>query len=81
MADLTVSARIIRINSHERRHIECDTEAGLAVFEQIFEAAIGIVGRSKAGELPHGPEPAAIHGGMDAASVGVGTGGSKILLG
>ena len=36
-------------------------------FEQEFESLVGLARRAEAGELPHGPEPAAIHGGMHAA--------------
>ena len=39
--------------------------------EQIFVAAVGLLRVAHAGVLAHGPQTAAIHGGLDAAGVGV----------
>ena len=47
--------------------IEGHGEAGLALLEKVAEAVIGFRGGAEAGVLPHGPEAAAIHGGLDAA--------------
>ena len=66
--------RIVAVEAHERRQIEGGAEAGLALAEEELEAFVGLAGGAEAGELPHGPEPAAIHGGVDAA-------GERILAG
>ena len=44
VTNFAICTRIVRIDSHECRHIECDAETGLAVREQIFEAAVRIIG-------------------------------------
>ena len=51
--------------------VEGDGEAGGAVGQQIFVALIGLFGVAHAGVLAHGPQPAAIHGGLHAAGVGI----------
>ena len=38
--------------------------------EQAAEAAVGLLGRAESGVLAHGPEPAGVHRGMDAAREG-----------
>ena len=50
------------------------------MLEEVFEAAVSILGRPEAGELPHGPEPAPIHGGIDATRVGKLSRMAQILL-
>ena len=66
-ADLAEGARIVAVESHEGRQVEGGAESGLALFEEEFEALVGLPRRAEAGELAHGPEPAAVHGGVDAA--------------
>ena len=39
-----------------------------ARFQQILESPIGVVGRTKAGKLTHGPEPGAVHPFVDTTS-------------
>ena len=53
----------------ERRQVEGDREAGLALREQVLEALVGVGGGAEAGELPHRPELAAVAGRVDAARV------------
>ena len=60
-ADLAERARIVAVEAHERRQVERGAEAGLALVEQELEALVGLPRRAEAGELPHGPEPAAVH--------------------
>ena len=66
-ADLAERTRIVAVEAHERGQVEGGAEAGLPLVEQELEAFVGLPGGAEAGELPHGPEPAAVHGGMDAA--------------
>jgi hypothetical protein len=39
------------------------------MLEEVLESLVGVLGRPKPGELPHGPEPASVHAGIDAAGV------------
>ena len=61
LADFAFRERVVGVVAHQRRQIEGDREAGLALFEQIVIAAVGFLRRGEAGELAHGPELAAIH--------------------
>ena len=70
MAHFAPCHRIIGIKAHERREVEGDAEARLALCQEILEASIRIVCGAETGELPHGPEAAAIHARVDAAGVG-----------
>ena len=69
ISDFAASKRIIRVETHEGRQVEGDAQAGLAVIQQIFEACVRVVRRAEPGELPHSPEPAAIHVGITTAGV------------
>src|SRR5207302_10727815 len=50
-------------------HVERHREAGLSLGEQELVAAVRLLRRAVAGELPDGPRLAAIHRGIDAAGV------------
>ena len=58
---------MVGVVAHQRRHVEGGREAGLPVLEQVAEARVRLLGRAEAGELPHRPEPAAVHRRVDAA--------------
>ena len=60
---------MIGVVPHQRGQVESHREAGLPLREQITKARIGILGSAKARKLPHGPQAAAIHRGMNAARV------------
>jgi hypothetical protein len=62
--------RIVRIKANLRRQIEGHTQAGHALVEQGPVARVAVLCRAKAGVLPKRPQPAAIHGGIDAACEG-----------
>ena len=66
-ADLAERARVVAVEAHQRRQVERGAQAGLALVEQELEALVGLPGGAEAGELPHRPQPAAVHGGVDAA--------------
>ena len=53
--------RVIGVEAHQRRQIERHRQPGLALLQQIPIAAVGLLRRGEAGELPHGPQLAAIH--------------------
>ena len=69
LAHLAFRQRVIGVVAHQRRQIEGDRESGLALFQQVMIAAVGLLRRGEAGELAHGPELAAIHVAVDAARV------------
>ena len=61
---------MIRVVSHQRGKIESHGEAGLSLREQVTVARVAVFGGAEAGELAHGPQPAAVHGGVDSARQG-----------
>jgi hypothetical protein len=68
--DLAERHRVVGVVPHERGHVERGRQARLAVLEQVVEALVGLLGRAEPGELPHRPEPAAVHRLVHAAGVG-----------
>src|SRR5262249_2888775 len=79
-ADLAEGARVVAVESHQRRQIESGTESGLPFVEQELEAFVGLPRRAEAGELPHGPQPAAIHAGVNAARVRILAGIAEVRI-
>src|SRR5260370_24476009 len=61
---------MVGVIAHQRGEVERHREAGLAALQQELVAAVGILGRAEARELPHGPEAAAVHALVDAAREG-----------
>ena len=59
--DLAERARMVGVVAHQRRHVERRREARLPVLEQVAEALVRLLRRPEARELPHRPEPAAVH--------------------
>ncbi len=59
--------RVVGVVAHQRGHIEGGGEPGHALLEEVLEALVGVRRRAEAGELPHRPEPAAVHRRLDAA--------------
>ena len=66
-ADLAERARVVGVETHQRRHVEGGREPCLPVLEQIAEPLVRLRRRAEAGELPHRPEPASVHRGVDPA--------------
>jgi len=66
--------RMIRVVAHLRGQIERDAEARHALIEQVAVARVRFGRRAEARILPHRPQPAAIHVGLDAAGIGEGAG-------
>ena len=69
-ADLAFGKRMVGVVAHQRRQVEGRRKPGLPVFEQVFEAPVGVERRAVAGELPHRPGLRPIAGRMDAARAG-----------
>ena len=78
--DLTQRPRVIRVETHQRRHVERRRQPRLAVLEQVAEAPVRLLGRAEARELPHRPQPAAVHRLVHAARERVRTGITQIAV-
>ncbi len=63
LADFAFGQRMVGVIAHQRRKIERDGKARLPLREQITESLVGILRRTEAGELAHGPEAAPVHRG------------------
>ena len=64
-----------------RGQIEGDGKPGGSLGEQEFVAAVALFGVAHAGVLAHGPEAAAVHGGLDAAGEGKFAGEAEVAVG
>src|ERR1700680_5047651 len=60
---------MIGVVAHECGQVESDGKSGLALREQVSETRVGVLCSAKAGELTHGPQPAAIHRWVNSARV------------
>src|SRR5690606_20593870 len=60
--------------------VEGDREARLPLLQEEFVAAVGLLRVGEAGVLAHGPEAAAVHGGLDAAGEGELAGVAQALV-
>ena len=69
LTDLAHSEGMVGVEADLGGQIEGDGETRGAVCQQIFVALIGFFGVAHAGILAHGPEAAAVHGGLHAAGV------------
>ena len=58
---------MVGVVAHQRRHVERRREPRLAVVEQVAEALVGLLRRPEARELPHRPQPPAVHARIHAA--------------
>ena len=61
--------------------VEGDGEAGGSLVEEEFVTAVALFRVTHAGVLAHGPEAAAVHGGLDAAGVGELAGKAEVAVG
>ena len=67
-ADFAQTQVVARVVAHQRGQVERHRESSLSLRQQVVVAAVGFLGRGEARELAHGPESAAVHVGVDAAS-------------
>ena len=72
---------MIGVHADLRGEIEGYGEACLAFAEKIAIALVGFDGGAEAGVLAHGPEAAAVHGGVDAAGEREFAGVAEVALG
>jgi hypothetical protein len=59
--DFAFAHRMVRVVSHERRHVEVGRDAGLTLRDEILEADVRIFARAEAGNLAHRPIPRTVH--------------------
>ncbi len=57
-AELALGHRVVVVVAVERRHVEGDRQAGIALPEQCLEARVRLLGRAESGEHAHRPQPA-----------------------
>ena len=67
LPDFACRERVIGIHTDLRRQIERNRQSRSAVGQQIFVALVRFLGVAHAGVLAHGPQAAAVHGGLHAA--------------
>jgi hypothetical protein len=72
--------RVVGIESDLGWQIECHRETSRSVREQIFVAFVRLFGVAHACVLAHGPEAAAVHGGLHAAGVGKFSGVANVAV-
>jgi hypothetical protein len=65
--DLALRHRVVGVVAHLGGEVERGREAHLSGGEQAPEALVGLLRGPEAGILAHGPEPAGVHVGVDAA--------------
>ena len=64
---LALRHRMVGVVAHLRRQIERGRQAHLPRGQELPEPAVGLLRRAEPGVLAHGPEPAGVHVGVDAA--------------
>src|SRR5439155_8539007 len=79
--DFSLRPRMVGVVAHQRREVERHRQTGLAMLEQELVALVGIRRAAEARELPHRPELAAVHRGMNPARERVFTGAPELVLG
>ena len=67
LAHLAHRDRVIGVIADLGGQVEGHRKAGLALLQQVAVAPVGFFGGGVAGILAHGPEAAAVHGGLHAA--------------
>ena len=73
-------ARVVAIEAHQRGQVERGRQTGLPLLQQEFEPLVGLSRRAEPGELPHRPQPPAVHARVHAARERVLAGISEVGL-
>src|SRR5215471_17397277 len=60
---------MVGVVSHQSRQMERNGKSGLSLAEQVVISGIRIFRSAEPAELTHGPQPAAIHCGIDSACI------------
>jgi hypothetical protein len=80
-ADFAEGEGLVGVVADLRRQIEGDRKALSPLLEKEFVTVVALFCVAHAGVLAHGPEPAAIHGGLNAAREGKFAGEAEVALG
>src|SRR2546425_7815495 len=70
-SDLALSPRTIGIIPIESRHVECDAQTRLSMFQQVVQTFVGIFRSSEAGEHAHRPWSSPVHRRVYATDIGI----------
>ena len=62
--------RVVGVAPEQRRHVEGRRQAVTTGAQQLLEPFVGVRRRAEPGELAHGPQPGAVHGGVRPPGVG-----------
>src|SRR3990172_11367828 len=65
--ELALGLRVVRVIAVQGGHVVGDRESGLACRQELAEPLVRVLGGAEAGEHPHGPQPRAVAGRVDAA--------------
>ncbi len=76
--DFPLGPGMVGVVAHQCRKVERDGETRLPMLEQELVALVGIGRAAEAGELPHRPELAAVHRGMNPARERIFTGATQL---
>ena len=70
---------MVAVVAHQRRHVEVGREPSLALLDQVLEALVGVLGRAEARDLPHRPQPPAVHRRVRPAGIRILSGKPDVL--
>ncbi len=81
LAHLALGTRVVRVEAHLGGEVEGARQARLPRAQEELEPLVGVLGGPEPGVLPHGPQPAPVHGGVDATGVGRAPGLAEVPVG
>ncbi len=70
-SELAYGLRGVAVVAHQCRQVERNRESAAALREQVLVTGVGLFRRAETGELAHGPQAAALTGGMDGTGIGI----------
>jgi hypothetical protein len=79
-SDLAGGKFVVRVVAHLGRQIEGDAQPADAVVQEIAVPPVGFGRRPESRVLPHRPQPAAVHGRLNAAGEGKNTGETDVIF-
>ena len=78
LTELTQGFGGVGVVAHQGGQVVGDRETRLPLLEQVLEAGVGLFGGAEAGEHAHGPQAAAMQGGVHPARVGILAGEAQV---
>jgi len=61
LAHFALAHRVVRVDAHQRGHVERGRQPRLAFVDEVVEPLVGLLGGAEAGALPHRPRLAPVH--------------------